>query len=69
MRMRKVWVMRRRYSLASSAATFSACCREHGPRERTRAVLLALPFGSLGIYLANSVFAAMPAVYFALSSH
>lgn len=47
---KRMRVRRSRHSL-SSAETFSACCREHGPRERTRAVTIALPFNGLGTHL------------------
>lgn len=61
-------IRRRRCSLPSSAAIFSACCREHGPRERTGAVTIGLLFDSLGTYLAKSIFSVMLAVCSALSS-
>ena len=60
---------RRRRSLSSSAETFSACCREHGPRERTGAATIGLPFNDLGTRLAKSIFSVMPAVYFVLNSY
>lgn len=60
---------RRRCSLSSSAETFSACCREHGPRERTGAATIALPLDGLGAHLAKSIFPVMPAVYFVLNGY
>lgn len=60
---------RRRCSLSSSAKTFSACCREHGPRERTGAATIALPLDGLEAHLAKSIFSVMPAVYFVLNGY
>lgn len=60
---------RRRCSLSSSAETFSACCREHGPRERTGAATIALPLDGLEAHLAKSIFSVMPAVYFVLNGY